>query len=604
MAEESQPVDGAHAGSEVAANAESPFPKAVVVSSAVSRRVSRLWWLTGVSLLIAVTLVVVSQRRSGPPITIQFSDGHGLKPGDALRYRGITVGEVTDVALQPKLGGVLVTVALEHQARPLARSGAEFWIERPRVSLSRVSGLETVVGAKHLGVRPGPSDAPAAKHFVGIESPPTLAEEEFTDVAIRFAEGNGLQVGDPVRHRGIAIGEITAVQLDTTLAAVQVSVRLNGTGRQVARDGSQFWIERPRVSVAEIRGLDTLVGGRYVAVSPGPEDSPHCLAFIGLESAPVAMIPPQGIEIVLHAPQRWGVDPGVPVTYRGLKVGQVQSVGLASDGTRIEVRATIEARFRQLVRRNSVFWSTSGFDVNFGLTGLQLTAETLTTIAQGGIAFATPEQPAELVNSGHRFSYERTPQDEWLNWRPHIHLAADSRRSGNGPQPEPLRAIVRWTERAFGFNRKLERTGWVVLLDDQKILGPADVLSPSEHPVGDVVLELAGLSVKLDPNQVERAGEVVIVPLPTAVPEGIVSWPRQRIRAPLDHEDVLIVAETMGPPVSVAALHLSASDGAWELDSASGLTPEWHGAPVVADSDGMLIGTLVYRRGAPRIIPR
>lgn len=584
------------------ATAAPAFPKAAVVSSSVPRVVSKLWWLTGISLVVAIGLVLASQRRLGPQITVHFADGHGLKAGDTLRYRGISVGEVTDVALQPKLGGVSVTVALESQARPLARKGSEFWIERPRVSLSRVSGLETVVGAKYLGVRPGPPDAPVATQFEGIESPPTLAEAEFTDITICFAEGHGLQGGDPVRHRGITIGEITAVDLDQGLSSIRVRVRLSGMGREMAREGSLFWIERPRLSVAEVRGLDTLVTGRYLAVSPGSSEAAPCLEFTGLESAPVAVIPPNGIEIVLHAPQRWGLEPGVPVTYRGLRVGQVHSVGLASDGTRIEVRATIEARYRQLVRRNSVFWSTSGIDVNVGIAGLQLTADTLSTIAQGGLAFATPETPGEVVNSGQRFAYERAAQDAWLNWRPHINLT-DSKRSGDGRQPEPLRAIVRWTEKSFGFSRAQERTGWVILLDSQQLVGPTDVLAPTEQPVGDITLEVGGLSVKVDLKKVERSGLVATMPL-SVMPEGIASWPKQRVRTPTEPEDVLIACDPQTPAVSVAAFHLNVESDAWVLDSTAGLSPAWHGLPVMSARDGDVIGTLIYRRGMPRIVPR
>ena len=578
-----------------------PFPKAVVVSSSAPRMVSKLWLLTGVCLMIAVGLVISSQRRYGPQISIHFAEGHGLKAGDTLRYRGIIVGEVTDVALTPELGGVAVRVTLDPKAEALARQGSEFWIERPRVSLSRVSGLETVVGAKYLGVRPAPVDAPPAQHFEGIETPPTINETQYADVSVRFNEGYGLQSGDPVRHRGIMIGEVTKVDLDQDLSGVSVQIRLTGMGRQIAREGSLFWVERPRVSVTEVRGLETLVGGRYVAVSPAPADAATCDSFVGLEAAPVALIPPGGIEIVLHAPQRWGIDPGVPVTYRGLKVGQVHSVGMSSDGTRIEARATIDAYYRPLVRRNSVFWSTSGIDMNLGFTGLQVNAETLSTIAQGGIAFATHDQPGELASSGQRFAYERSVRDEWTAWHPHIDLLA-SQRSGNGRLPEPQRAVVRWTEKMFGFNRNYDRSGWVLMLDNRRLLGPADLLIPSERPVGDVVLEVAGLQQVLDPKQIVRTGDVVTVTL-SAATEGVSTWPQQRIRKPTDPEDMLIMIDPHTSPHPLAASNVKPQSTTWEVDAASKLNPTWNGAPVVAVKDGQLIGLLIFHHSRPTIAP-
>jgi len=582
--------------------AAAPFPKAVVVSSSIPAVASRLWWLTGLSLIVAIVLVIGSQRRHGPTIVIDFANGHGVKAGDTLHYRGIIAGEVTDVTLQPDLKGVRVTVVLEAQAASLARDGSEFWIERPRISLARVSGLETIVGAKYLGVHPGPADAPHRLRFTGIESPPTLPDAEFSEITIRFAEGHGLQVGDSVRHRGIVIGEVVAVDLEQDLAGVSVRLRLAGAGRQAAREGSQFWVEHARVSVAEVRGLDTLIGGRYVAVLPGPAEAEFGASFVGLETAPVEAIPPGGIEIILHAPQRWGVDRGVPVTYRGLRVGQVTSVGLASDGSRIEARASIEARYRSLVRRNSVFWSTSGIGVNLGLTGLQLTADTLSTIAQGGIAFATPETPGEAASSGQRFAYERVAQEEWTNWRPRINLLDASRPAG-GPAPEPIRAIVRWTEKSFGFNRKHERAGWIVMLDNQQILGPTEILVPTEHAMDGVVIETAGVQFRLDPKDVIRQGLLAAAPMSVARPEGIPVWPKGRVRNPVEPEDILIYGDPQATPYPLAGSSLKAQLDGWEPESASGLSPTWQGAPVVSAKDGALIGQLVFRHNKPIIVP-
>lgn len=576
------------------------FPQGIVVSSSVPRVISKLWWLTAISLVVAIALVVGAQRRSGPRITIHFADGHGLKAGDILRYRGISVGEVTDVALRPKLSGVAVTVVLETQAGVLARAGSEFWVERPRVSLSRVSGLETVVGAKYLGVRPGPVDAPRVDVFEGIDSPPTIIDGEYSEITIRFKDGHGLQAGDPVRYRGIVIGEVNAVDLDKDLSGVAVRVRLTGMGRQVAREGSQFWVERPRLAMAEVRGLDTLVGGRYMTVSPGPDDASPLETFTGLESAPVAAVPTGGLEIILHSPQRWGVDRGVPVTYRGLTVGQVTSIGLSSDASLFEARAVIEPRYRTLVRTNSVFWSTSGFDVNVGLSGVQLNADTLATIAQGGIAFATPEVLGEPANSGQRFHFARTDSQDWTRWKSHINLT-EGLPAGSGKLPEPQRAVAKWVEKGLAFNRRLERSGLVIVTDNQRLLGPADLLLPSEHPVGEVTLEMAGLRLVIDPKQVERFGAIARATLPST-PEGIAVWPKDQIRKATEPEDVLVVFDTQAAPHPLTASSLKQQNGEWEPDTSSGLNLVWHGAPVLSTKDGKLIGLLVFRKNRPWIV--
>ncbi|MCX7422320.1 MAG: MlaD family protein [Planctomycetia bacterium] len=578
------------------------FPTAVVVPATGSRLATRLWWLVLLSLIVAAVLVASSMKSRGPVIVIQFTEGHGLKPGDVLRYRGIAVGEVSEVLLKPDLNGVVVKVQLELKAAHVARKGSQFWIERPRVSMARVSGLETVLGAKFVSVLPGPVDGPNIAEFVGSETAPTMSEPEFVEVMIRFHEGHGLQIGDPVRHRGIAVGEVTAVDLNHDLTAVSVRVRLSGESHHLAREGTQFWVERPRLSMVEVRGLDTLVGGRYVAVMPGPSEAPLRQEFDGLEIAPVAELPSGALEVVLYAPQRWGIDAGVPVTYRGLKVGQVLSVGLSSDGTSIEARAFIESRYRLLVRQNSVFWSTSGIDVNVGFKGFQLSADTLATIAQGGVAFATPVELGAAANTGQRFAFVKSPQEEWLTWQPRI-ASVEARMPNNGLRPALQRGVARWEEKSFGFRRQRERSGWLLLLANGHLLGPADVLIPSENALNAITLELAGEKITLDADQCKRLGSLATYRLEQVLPDDKKwsSWPTKRLRQAAEPEDCLIVADTQNESLPIAGSSLIAKESAWELRLPTGLSPAWHGAAVVASKDGQLVGLLLFENGKAQV---
>lgn len=578
-----------------------PFPTAVVVPTRAARPTTRLWWVTLAAVVGAIVLVTMSMKSHGPTITIRFAEGHGLKAGDVLRFRGIAIGEVREVVLTSDLGRVAVKVQLEPKAAHVARRGSQFWIERPRVSLSRVSGLETVVGAKFLSVIPGASDGPAVIEFDGIESPPTLSEPESIEIAIRFREGHGLQVGDPLRHRGIAVGEVTSVELNHELTAVAVRVRLVGEAHHLAREGTQFWVERPRVSVTEVRGLDTLAGGRYLAVSPGSDDAKPRTEFEGLDTAPVAEIPMGALEIVLHAPQRWGVDRGVPVTYRGLRVGQVLSVGLSSDGTSLEARAFIDSRYRSLVRQNSAFWSASGVDVSLGFTGLQFNADTLTSIAQGGVAFATPAEPGPVANTGQRFLYAKSPQEEWLTWQPRI-AATDSALPNNAQLPVPQRAVARWEERSFGFRRNRERTGWLLLLSNGQLLGPADVLLPTESALGPILLEIAGQELVLVTDRVQQLGALATFRPTDFKADGVTAWKMDNLRSELsDPEDCLVVTDSQSLPIPIAASSLQARDGVWEVRSATGFGPAHHGAAIVSIKDGRLIGQLLFDRGKASI---
>ena len=92
-------------------------------------------------------------------------------------------------------------------------------------------------------------------------------------IDVHFSQGYGLQPGDPVRFRGINVGEVNEIELDDALDGVVVQVHLRKAAAALAREGSRFWIERPDISIGQIRGLGTLVGGRFVGVVPGPPDA-------------------------------------------------------------------------------------------------------------------------------------------------------------------------------------------------------------------------------------------------------------------------------------------------------------------------------------------
>ncbi len=88
---------------------EAQIPTAQVRASdqvQAQRRRTRLWLLTILCALIAIVVTVSSMRTVGLKIVVHFKEGHGLKAGDSLRYRGIEVGSVTEVRLEKDMSGV------------------------------------------------------------------------------------------------------------------------------------------------------------------------------------------------------------------------------------------------------------------------------------------------------------------------------------------------------------------------------------------------------------------------------------------------------------------------------------------------------------------
>ena len=71
---------------------------------------------------------------------------------------------------------------------------------------------------------------------------------------VTFEHGYGIEPSDPVRLRGIDIGVVESVTTTEDLERVEVVLRLSKEASALAREGTQFWIQRPQVSLAQVRG--------------------------------------------------------------------------------------------------------------------------------------------------------------------------------------------------------------------------------------------------------------------------------------------------------------------------------------------------------------
>ena len=553
---------------------------------------TRLWWLTALCGLLAIVLVISGFRSQGTQILIRFQDGHGLKAGDTLRYRGIDVGNVRSIRISEDLAAVEVGVLLTPGNEVLAVDGSQFWIERARLRLGQVSGLDTVLGAKYIGVIPGPQTGKRTSEFVGLESPLTMTSGDSSEIQIEFPAGEGIGVGDPVQFRGTAVGEVTEVALTETADAVLVHVRLVGAARKLARAGTQFWIERPRLDLTEVRGLETLLGGRYIAMQPTLDKSDPQSRFVGLAEPPPLSRRDGSLEIELDAANRMGLVRGAPITYRGLEVGRVSNVGLSHDGATAKVAVIIDAEYADLVRDNSKWWAMGGLKIDADLRGVHIAVESFSAWVRGGIAFATPEYPGNRVVTGHRFVLEPQPLTEWLDWQPRI--AVGHVPALGGEMPRPLRVVASWQSSFLGLTRRRTSQCWGIALSDNSLYVPAEFLASALELDTPVNIEIAGKSFALVPEMVKFRGATASLPIPKLVE--VATWEAQRVGA-WDAKSILFVINPeLSEPLALDATRVSLVPKlGLEIAEGVPIANSLEGSPVLVAESAKLLGLLVKR---------
>jgi paraquat-inducible protein B len=248
-------------------------------------------------------------------------------------------------------------------------------------------------------------------------------QEYGPEIKVTFADGGGLRIGQtPVRYRGVQVGEVIGVGLSEDEKRAVVRIRLTRFGAGLAREGSRFWIVRPRVGLGQVTGLTTVLSGPEINVIPGKPGEPARYEFTGLDNPPPAI--EGGLPIVLRG-EHPKMRADAPVYYRGVEVGVVQKIDLAPNALSADVHVIIYPRFAALVREGSAFWDVSGLNVKAGLLkGLEIELESLRTFLSGGIEFASPPGTPR-AKPGTVFFLYGEPKKEWLGWAPKIPIAPE-----------------------------------------------------------------------------------------------------------------------------------------------------------------------------------
>jgi hypothetical protein len=270
------------------------------------RRISAAWIVPVVALLAAVWLAVGAWRDRGIPVRVLLAEGYGLKVGDEVRYRGIPVGEVRAIELDRNSGGIRVTAALRAQAARLARGGSRFWVVRPQLGLSRVGGLETLVGPRYLAVLPG--DGPRRRDFVGLAAPPVVERQDPGDleVILTTSARGGLRRGAPVTFRQVTVGTVLSVGLTSDGGAVEARLHVDKAYAQLIRQGTRFW---------DVGGVEATMGitGMTLQVE----------SLEALLAGGVALATPEDAGDVVRTGHRFELEPEPPqdwVTWQPLVV--------------------------------------------------------------------------------------------------------------------------------------------------------------------------------------------------------------------------------------------------------------------------------------------
>jgi len=228
--------------------------------------------------------------------------------------------------------------------------------------------------------------------------------ERGTLIEIRFENAAGVTANDTqLRYRDVNIGVVEKVTFSDDLASVVVNARIDRAVAAKLPHDAKFWVVRPEVSAKGISGLSTVLSGVYIQAAFEPTSDGNDPVFKGLEQPPLIQPGMKGTRVTLSARDGGQLTAGAPIYFRGIEVGNIEAPRLLENGNGVEVNAFISAPHDKLLTSATRFWLTSGFSVNFGPGGINLSVGSVAGILRGGLTFDTVYSGGQPIEAGHVF---------------------------------------------------------------------------------------------------------------------------------------------------------------------------------------------------------
>ncbi len=315
---------------------------------------SIIWLIPLIAAGIGGWLTYKTISEKGPTITIKFKDGSGLEPDKTkVKYRAVEMGEVNHVTFSRDLSHVLVTATLNKDAEPHLTEDAKFWVVRPRISATNITGLDTLVSGSYIEFEPGSGEP--AKEFMALEEPPIIKLNEPGRKFLLKSESLGsLSAGSPVYFREINVGNVLGYEMAEDKKSVNLHIFIKAPHDQLIKNNTKFWnlsgidfsMDADGIRV-KTQSLEALIGGGIAFESPltaekaKPVKEDSVFKLYKSYQATRENFSKQELFIMYFEGSVRGLKVGAPVEFRGIRVGTVKDITMEVNRSTIAIRIPV-----------------------------------------------------------------------------------------------------------------------------------------------------------------------------------------------------------------------------------------------------------------------
>ncbi|MBD3894431.1 intermembrane transport protein PqiB [Halomonas sp. ML-15] len=317
------------------------------------RRISPIWIVPIVALLIGLWLAYDNYLQRGTQITLMMDNAEGIEAGSTLiKTRNVEIGRVERVGLSDDLRSTEIIARISPDAERMLVDDSRFWVVKPRIGREGISGLGTVLSGAYIQLQPGSSASPR-REFDVLDQPPVAAQDaEGIRINLLSQLGNSLRLGDPVTYQGYTVGRVEATEFDAENRQMRQRLFIESPYDVLVTESTRFWsasgidlrLDSEGVRV-NVESFEALLGGGVtfgvpedVPLGPMVEPDTTFNLYPDEDSAQQGSFNRYLEYVLLIDDTVRGLSRGAPVEFRGVRIGTVASVPWNFSATQPEGR--------------------------------------------------------------------------------------------------------------------------------------------------------------------------------------------------------------------------------------------------------------------------
>lgn len=301
---------------------------------------------------------------AGILVRIAFDSADGLIEGKTkVLYKGLEAGVLKKINLNKTLDGIIAEFCFVPKAGFALNESARFWLVKPRISFTEVSGLETILSGNYIEMSCGKGKKSIRDFVILSEAPPVANPRPGLKLKLKSFDLGSIGRGTTIYYRKIPVGKVLDFHLASDNQSILMNINIEKPYERLINKSTRFWNTSGISVKGDFSGLDirtesieSIIWGGLAFFTPDQHGARikknHIFElYSNYDSAKEI-----GIPITIYFKNGEGLKENTIIKYRGIKVGIVKKISADKNLSQVVVKALLNTVAKKLAIEGTKFW--------------------------------------------------------------------------------------------------------------------------------------------------------------------------------------------------------------------------------------------------------